>query len=622
MQAVVDDPLAVFADAGWRADLALVVQATAQAARQLAADAQLLVGLAARVPAPVGTGEGAAPWQSFLREIAVARGIQDAAALREVGHALLLCRHLPRTLERLAHGELTVGRARALLDELLPVDPEVASAVDRELADRVQLLPPTRIRHFVRRAVDRHDADAAAARGAVAARSRGIRRTAERDGQAGAVVTGPAVPLARWFEALTEAARAQRAAGDLRGVDALRFDLLVAGFTAPDEPPACAPAPPSTPPPFIAQPVTPPPPLARPVTPPPPLARPVTPPPVVPRPYVPQPLWPTDSCPPASDPSDTCPAVRPDPPAPDQASPCEPGCPAGAAGAAAAEVLAAAREQAAAVLAAAHAGEAAALRSLARAQAEADRLTARTLTERLACSQDAPGDRRRTRPVQVLIHVPVATALGLTNEPGWLEGHGWLDAPTCRQLLPMAELRQVCVTPTGRVLDLSPTIVRPEPTPTGVREALLQMATDPFTVTDAAWREQPQHDPSEALAELVRVRDRFCDGPTGLLWPASRSDLDHGQAHPEGPTAAWNLAARSRRTHRLKHRGWSPVRTVAGTTWFSPAGQVVQAPNHDTPAPEWDDQARLPDPDELHALEAELVRVPTQNDDPPAEPPF
>ena len=611
MQQVSNDPMAVFADEVWRADLAVVVRSTQQAAQRYATEAVHLAGMAARVPAPVGTGEGAVAWQSFLREIAVARGVHDTAAMHEVDRAVLLSRHLPRTLERLACGAVTVERARAFIDELRHVGPELAAVVDGELAARLHLLPPTRIRQQVRRAVDRHDADAAAVRAARSTRERGIRRTAERDGQASALVTGPAVPLARWYTALTDAAVALRGAGDLRGLDALRFDLLVAGFTAADDP---APAP------TIPTPAT------------------TTPP-------APTPSATTAPAPTALDltpPAPTAPA--PTPPAPTALAPTGPGPrPAGDGTAAGADELAQAQAQAdpiaaaryeadrlvrdalaeaGRILAAAHAAEAAAAVRLHRAWAEADRLTARVVAERLAASQETPTDRRCTRPVQVLVHVPVETALGLANDPAWLEGYGWIDAPTCRQLLPVAELRQVCTTRDGTVIDLASAVVRPAPTPASVQDALLAMATEPFAVTDAAWRTEEQHDPTDALADLVRTRDRFCDGPTGLLWPARTCDLDHDEAHPDGPTAAWNLVARGRRTHRLKHRGWTPWRTAGSTTWFSPAGQIVIVPRHTQPAPELELSASLPDAQELHDLEAELVRTPDLDDDPPAEPPF
>jgi hypothetical protein len=215
---------------------------------------------------------------------------------------------------------------------------------------------------------------------------------------------------------------------------------------------------------------------------------------------------------------------------------------------------------------------------------------------------------RMSRPVQASITVPVETSLGLSNEPGWLDGYGWLSAPTCRQLLVDAELRRVCTrSGTGELVDLADRDVRPPPTPTGVREALLDMVLDPIQTSDLASRTEAQHDPSEPLRELVALRDRCCDGPTGSRVPASRCDLDHDTPYPHGPTAAWNLRARSQRTHQLKHSGWTPLQTPTATIWFSPAGQVIEVP-HLTEAPPGVDHdphqpAALPDADELAALD-------------------
>lgn len=232
------------------------------------------------------------------------------------------------------------------------------------------------------------------------------------------------------------------------------------------------------------------------------------------------------------------------------------------------------------------------------------------------------GDRRRTRPVQALIQVPVTTALGLSNEPGWLDGYGWISAPQCRALLTTAELRKVCVTATGQVIDSAERVVRPDPIPRAVRDALLGMVTEPFEPTAKTSRIEPQHDPTPALAGFVMLRDRYCDGPTGTQVPAVRCDLDHNDAYPGGPTAAWNLPARSRRTHALKHYGWTPRRTPHSTLWFSPAGQLVETSRFLDPPPVLDPDAELPDPDELHAVDAELTREPTRDDDPPMPPPF
>ena len=218
-----------------------------------------------------------------------------------------------------------------------------------------------------------------------------------------------------------------------------------------------------------------------------------------------------------------------------------------------------------------------------------------------------------SRPVQAVITVPVETALGLSDEPAWLDGYGWLDAPSSRLLLPDAELRRLSVDgPTGQVLDLAARDVRPPPTPLGVRQALLDMTRGPTETSDVAWRSERDHDPSEPLRELVTLRDRVCDGPTQPRSRASVCDLDHDRPWPQGPTAAWNLVSRSRRTHQLKHSGWTAVRTATTTVWTSPAGQVVEVPRTTRPAPgvDTDPGGRppvLPDADELHAVDADQL---------------
>lgn len=230
-------------------------------------------------------------------------------------------------------------------------------------------------------------------------------------------------------------------------------------------------------------------------------------------------------------------------------------------------------------------------------------------------------DCRLARPVQMLIHVPVTTALGLSNEPGWLEGCGWISAPQVRQLLPVAELRQVCTTASGQVVDLADRVTRPPPTPGDVRAAVVAMATRPFDITDKTWRTEPRHDPSPSLDRFVAVRDRFCDGPTQPRVRAEACDDDHKQPYPDGPTAAWNLAARARRTHGLKHFGWTDIPTPTGTLWISPAGQLVQVDRYTPPQRPLSPDAELPGPDRLHQLEAELLRELGPDELPPLVPP-
>ena len=221
-----------------------------------------------------------------------------------------------------------------------------------------------------------------------------------------------------------------------------------------------------------------------------------------------------------------------------------------------------------------------------------------------------PDDARCSRPVQAGVMVPAATALGLADEPGWLEGYGWISAPLSRRLLTVAELRKACVAPTtGRLVDVADRLERPRPTASGVREAVLRMVQQAHELRDVVHASQSAHDPSRALRRFVEARDRFCDGPTGTAVPAVRADKDHDRPWPHGPTAAWNLVSRAARTHQLKHAGWVPVRDETGTTWTSPAGQVVHTPRFDHPPPPPVPGRSLPDPDELAERDAALTRV-------------
>jgi hypothetical protein len=150
------------------------------------------------------------------------------------------------------------------------------------------------------------------------------------------------------------------------------------------------------------------------------------------------------------------------------------------------------------------------------------------------------------------------------------------------------------------------------------------MVTKQTVLSDTAWHAEVEHDPSEPLRAFTVLRDRRCDGPTQPRSRAVTCDQDHDRPHPQGPTAAWNLVSRSRRTHQLKHYGWQAVRTAGGTRWTSPAGQVVDVPHHRRAAPGVDIDptgrpAALPDPDQLAAVDTDQLTVPDQR--PPVLPP-
>ncbi|MCU1589635.1 MAG: hypothetical protein JWP11_891 [Frankiales bacterium] len=503
----VDDGWEAFARPEFRDDLELLATSVRADGERWAEQAIVTARLAAQVPCEAGITRTATAWKSFVREIAVARRCSDQAAAKEIYLSVALTTSHPKTLAFLQTGRLPLYNARVLLEESAGCESAIGAAVDAELAERACRLTPSRIRDAVRQIELRMDADAAAARSAKATATRNVRLSADRDDQATIVLSGPALPLVQFYETVTAAARAARAAGDPRGIDALRFDLAL---DVPAEVPVAA--------------------AMRSVV--------------------------------ETGDTDASEAVASEAGGPDERS------------------------------------------------------TGSVVPSWL-------GDRRLLRPIQALLNLSVTTALGLDNEPGWLHGYGWVSAPQCRQWLTEAELRQVCVGRDGFVLDTADRVVRPEPTPVGVRDAVLAMVSDPGEITDKTFRSEPRHDPSPALAGFVDVRDLDCDGPTGTRVPASRCEHDHDIRYPDGPTAAWNLKPRATRTHVLKYNGWTPLRTATATLWFSPAGQIVEVPHHTGPPPDLDPDAELPDPQELHDVEAELLRPPGPDDQPPWDaPPF
>jgi hypothetical protein len=96
------------------------------------------------------------------------------------------------------------------------------------------------------------------------------------------------------------------------------------------------------------------------------------------------------------------------------------------------------------------------------------------------------------------------------------------------------------------------------------------------------------HDPPEAMAEEVRLRDPECVFP-GCHRPSQHCDLDHiepylplDQGGPPGQTHTDGLAPLCRRHHRLKtHTAWTYRRLPDGSyRWTTPTGHT-----HDVPPP-------------------------------------
>jgi hypothetical protein len=138
-------------------------------------------------------------------------------------------------------------------------------------------------------------------------------------------------------------------------------------------------------------------------------------------------------------------------------------------------------------------------------------------------SGDTSGQGVRAK---VFLHVPLDTALGITDKACELVGHGTIPAALARDIMnnPNSVWHKVLVDPfTGAVKDIGRTRYRP----------------------------------SRSLDQLVRARDRTCRMP-GCNRPAQRCDADHVNPWSKGgETCECNLCCLCRRHHRLKDApGW------------------------------------------------------------------
>jgi hypothetical protein len=144
----------------------------------------------------------------------------------------------------------------------------------------------------------------------------------------------------------------------------------------------------------------------------------------------------------------------------------------------------------------------------------------------------------------VNVTVPVLTLLGLSEEPGHLEGYGPIDPDTARRLAAGAG-------------SFTRILTHPE---TGV---VLSVGRDRYKV--------PKH-----LKRWLRLRDGTCRFP-GCNQAAAHSDLDHSLDWQfQGQTAHDNLAHLCPGCHALKSEtGWSPKHLGDGRLeWTSPTGRT------------------------------------------------
>ncbi|MFL6287591.1 MAG: DUF222 domain-containing protein [Actinomycetes bacterium] len=174
--------------------------------------------------------------------------------------------------------------------------------------------------------------------------------------------------------------------------------------------------------------------------------------------------------------------------------------------------------------------------------------------------------------VDLQLVVPLATAQGSSQEPGWVPGLGPVSAAQLRGLLGCGD----CGSP--RTPD-SPSYSLSNSLPS-VLSTVDLVVVDPASgrLTDLV---ETGYRPSPALDRAVRARDVTCRFPgcrRAASGKGSGTDLDHTVPWPQGPTRATNLAVLCRRHHRLKHSGdWQVMLHADGTmTWITPTGRRYQ----------------------------------------------
>ena len=197
------------------------------------------------------------------------------------------------------------------------------------------------------------------------------------------------------------------------------------------------------------------------------------------------------------------------------------------------------------------------------AQRRADALTALCAGRALACDCGQPdcptrGSDTEVPPsgVRTVINVIASedTVNGNSEQPGYLEGYGVIDAEQVRQLAK-----------------------------TSTRLPVECPAVSPA--------EAVRYQPSAALQRWIRCRDLTCRFP-GCDRPACSADIDHtipfSHTNPAagGLTVPWDLACYCREHHRLKTfhggpGGWQDQQLLDGTiVWTSPTGRVYRTSPH------------------------------------------
>ncbi|MGZ6792057.1 MAG: HNH endonuclease signature motif containing protein, partial [Mycobacteriales bacterium] len=202
---------------------------------------------------------------------------------------------------------------------------------------------------------------------------------------------------------------------------------------------------------------------------------------------------------------------------------------------------------------------------------------------------------------EVTVLTPLSVLHGDDLETGEIPGWGPISAATTRELITQSgsSFTQATVDSDGRVLavndpvrtdrvqesarrtqpaecDVQPAECDPRLTdPDRYLRALATAMQQPPTLRDLT---RTGYRPSTRLLRLLHARDRTCVFP-GCHVPAPRTDADHREPWPHGPTSPDNLQCLCRRHHRAKHTLFTTLEDPDGTTaWITRGGWAFRRP--------------------------------------------
>ncbi|MGY1915905.1 DUF222 domain-containing protein [Blastococcus sp. SYSU DS0973] len=163
--------------------------------------------------------------ETFVSELALIRGCTEAEAESLAVESILLTTLLVGTWSALYAGEIDVRKMRALVDLLGTAKPAVVAEVERRVLPHAGRLTVPQLRHRVRRALARLDAEALDRRREEAARRADVSTRPTGDGMSQLLIDLPIHQAAACADAVDQYAQMLRADGDRRPIGVIRASV-------------------------------------------------------------------------------------------------------------------------------------------------------------------------------------------------------------------------------------------------------------------------------------------------------------------------------------------------------------------------------------------------------------